>query len=238
MSILLSSRTLTTFKTLHLNCDKPPNVFRNVIKPLFITRNTKKRKIVIKLLRDHETLGKKDDIVYVKPGYMRHRLYPQRIANYYIRKGSDIETEGQKQIHLLAKGGQLTLAIHGTGYSPVVKGVPRSIANDDQYVTLYFEEIQKKIAKLRHLEKLEFNRISAEKDDPKIIRDSVGTLDIAYKIKEKCDLSFNQDDIEFQNDNDKITRAGDYICNFCFRDIDMKIPVKVSIKSIARKRFP
>ncbi|CAG8456544.1 9123_t:CDS:2 [Diversispora eburnea] len=168
----------------------------------------------------------------------KHRLYPQRIANYYIRRGSDIETEGQKQIHLLAKGGQLTLAIHGTGYSPVVKGVPRSIANDDQYVTLYFEEIQKKIAKLRHLEKLEFNRMSAEKEDTKIIRDSVGTLDVAYQIREKCDLSFNQDDIEFQYDNDKITRAGDYICNFCFRDIDMKIPVKISIKSIARKRLP
>lgn len=69
-----------------------------------------------------------------------------------------------------------------------------------------------------------------------MIRDSVGALDVAYLVKDKYDLSFNLDDIEFRGDNDKITKAGDYICDFCFRDIDLKVPVKLSIKSITTKK--
>ena len=34
------------------------------------------------LLKDHEKLGTKGHVVRVKPGYMRHTLYPNRQAVY------------------------------------------------------------------------------------------------------------------------------------------------------------
>ncbi|CAG8623494.1 8902_t:CDS:2 [Acaulospora morrowiae] len=234
MSTLLAGRIQATYKTLHLNCDKPPCIFRNVIKPLFLCRYAKKRKTAVKLLMDFETLGKKDDIVLVKPGYMRHRLYPQRIADYYIHKGRKEIQEGQKQIHLLSKGGQLTLAIYGTGYSSVIRGVPSSIAKDDQYVTQYFGEIQRKMATLNHINRLVFKQKPIENadNDSSEIQEPVTVEHVYRKIRYEHGITFNTDDMELQGDgtSGQIQQPGEYNCNFCFREIEIKVPVKIVVE--------
>lgn len=50
---------------------------------------------------------------------MRNDLYPSRKANYYIpMKGKNklFQSKGPSQIHQIAKGGQITLAIFGKPY--------------------------------------------------------------------------------------------------------------------------
>eukprot|EP00210_Caulerpa_lentillifera_P008718 g8316.t1 len=51
----------------------------------FLThRGSSRRRVLIKLTKDVKHLGKQDDIVYVKPGHMRHDLYPSRKAVYAL----------------------------------------------------------------------------------------------------------------------------------------------------------
>ncbi|ORX99185.1 hypothetical protein K493DRAFT_348760 [Basidiobolus meristosporus CBS 931.73] len=45
-----------------------------------------KKGIEIKLLADVKNLGKKDDIVTVKPGHMRDDLFPKRLAEYVVKR--------------------------------------------------------------------------------------------------------------------------------------------------------
>ncbi|CAG8730008.1 3139_t:CDS:2, partial [Dentiscutata heterogama] len=75
---------LTTLKIIQLNNDKPPKIFRKALELSFFSRNARKRKIAVQLIQPLSSLGNKGDIVKVSPGYMRHRLYPNRVANYYI----------------------------------------------------------------------------------------------------------------------------------------------------------
>ncbi|CAG8452869.1 28312_t:CDS:2 [Dentiscutata erythropus] len=200
MSILLSSRLLTTLKIIQLNNDKPPKIFRKALELSFFSRNARKRKIAVQLIQPLSSLGNK--------GYMRHRLYPNRFANYYIPRGpKENESEdGKKQIHLLAKGGQITLALYGQPYKS-----------------------------LNHSCHLIFERESArDPNDLSVLKSPVTREDIVDKIKESLGLSININDIEFHQDISKmIQNSGNHTCFVTFREIDYKVPLKVVVQSFA-----
>ncbi|CAG8501007.1 24402_t:CDS:2 [Racocetra persica] len=148
---------------------------------------------------------------------MRHRLYPNRIADYYIPKGpkENKSEDGKKQIHLLAKGGQITLALY------------------DRYVMQYFHELQKTLSKLNHSRHLIFQRESAnDPNDRSILKKPVTRDDIINQIKESLNLSININDIEFQPDiSDMIQNSGNYTCFVMFREIEHKVPLKIVVEN-------
>ncbi|CAG8641827.1 509_t:CDS:2, partial [Racocetra fulgida] len=159
---------------------------------------------------------------------MRHKLYPDRIANYYIPKGpkENKSEDGKKQIHLLAKGGQITLALYGQPYK---SGKKLRESDDDRYVMQYFHELQKTLSKLNHSRHLIFQRESAnDPNDLSILKKPVTRDDIINQIKESLNLSININDIEFQQDiSDMIQNSGNYTCFVMFREIEHKVPLKI-----------
>ncbi|CAG8532469.1 hypothetical protein C2G38_2168128 [Gigaspora rosea] len=231
MSILLSSRPLTTLKIIQLNNDKPPKIFRKALESSFFSRNARKRKIAVQLIQPLSSLGNKGDIVKVSPGYMRHRLYPNRVANYYIPRGpkENNSEDGKKQIHLLAKSGQITLALFGQPY----KSGKKLHESDNQYVMQYFHDLQKTLSKLNHSRHFIFERESAkDPNDLSILKSPVTREDIVDKIKESLDLSININDIEFQQDiSNMIQNSGNHTCFVSFREIDHKVPLKLVVQS-------
>ncbi|CAI2181120.1 9548_t:CDS:2 [Funneliformis geosporum] len=112
MSTLLSNRTITTSKSIQIISNKSSNLFVNLLESRIFIRTAKYRKVTIELLTPVINLGEK--------GYMRNDLYPSRKANYYIPtagKYNSLQSKGPSQIHQIAKGGQITLAILGRSYA-------------------------------------------------------------------------------------------------------------------------
>ncbi|CAG8472376.1 28627_t:CDS:2 [Gigaspora margarita] len=204
MSILLSSRPLTTLKIIQLNNDKPPKIFRKALESSFFSRNVRKRKIAVQLIQPLSSLGNKG---------------PKE------NKSDD----GKKQIHLLAKSGQITLALFGQPY----KSGKKLHESDNQYVMQYFHDLQKTLSKLNHSRHFIFERESAkDPNDLSILKSPVTREDIVDKIKESLNLSININDIEFQQDiSNMIQNSGNHTCFVTFREIDHKVPLKLVVQS-------
>ncbi|CAG8689201.1 3830_t:CDS:2 [Funneliformis caledonium] len=227
MSTLLSNRTITTSKSVQIISNKSSNLFVNLLESRIFSRTAKYRKVTIELLTPVKNLGEKGEIVKVKPGYMRNDLYPSRKANYFIPtvgKNKSLQSKGPSQIHQIAKGGQITLAILGRSYADKKKNAPR--------VLQYFEEIQKKVAILNHIPSLDFDRdLDGDLNIPTKLQNPVKLEDILNRVKSGYNMIFNLDDIEFhENNSGEIHRTGDYKCLFHFREIQIKVPVKIVVK--------
>ncbi|RIA95752.1 hypothetical protein C1645_816190 [Glomus cerebriforme] len=227
MSKLLSDRTLTTFKNIQIISNKSTNLFVNLLESRIFSRTAKYRKIPIELLEPVKNLGNEGDIVKVKPGYMRNDLYPNRKANYYIpKKGKNklLQSKGPSQIHQIAKGGQITLAIFGKPYVDKKNNAPK--------VLQYFKETQKKIAILNQIPSLTFDcDLDGDFNDPTKLKNPMKLEDILNRIKNDYNITLNLDDIEFHEINSsEISWTGDYKCLFHFREIQHTVPLKIVVK--------
>ncbi|CAJ0626406.1 2134_t:CDS:2 [Entrophospora sp. SA101] len=210
--------------------------FKQSKTPLLIrSSHERKQKIPVELLKPDPKLGNPGDVVYVWPGYMRHALFPKRMANYYILEGKVKKTlQSPEEMYKLFSGGHITLALLGKSYDRKEKNKEKL-----EFLLKYFHDLLTKLSILNHIPTITFEcqlanaaRSTTELKRPLKLEEVLG------KIQEYGDIVIDKSNAKWQNiDSNEIIRIGKYVCLVSVNEVNKTVPIKVEVNPLIEEEI-